>query len=721
MIALILMKLHPIRGNPPDVPDNSLITVGGKLSDRQYKNDSFIIILEEAAPEKGDPDKTSVLIYLKDHYDSLSDLPPIGSRVTVRGKFSLFDEATNPGQFDMRRYYLIRGIDYRLFNGQILSYGRRYDVLRERLFSLRCRLGDVFDRLLTERDSGILKAMILGDRTSLDPEIRELYQAAGIAHALSISGLHISILGYGLYRLLRKMRIHPVAASVLCISFISLYSLMAGAGTATVRAAIMFGTCMLSELVHRTYDLLSALALSLMTILFTDPLYIFDSGFMLSFGAVAGIASISPVLKKSLPLGEKKLMSGLVASLSINLFTLPVVLFFFYEVPVYSLILNLLVIPCMGVLVVSAVLTAFLGLFLTIPAMLPAFICHLILLLYERGCILCQSVPGAVFIAGRPETAGIILYYSLLFLICIVWKRKNNISFLPLLMLLPIILFLHFPREMNYTMLDIGQGDCNILSGRGMETVMIDCGSSSEKEIAKYRVLPYLKYMGIREVNAVILTHTDNDHISGFLEILDIRNMGGIRIKNLILPEIGDPDEKYGKLISSAGRAGIRVSKISAGSSFSVGGMDFICLGPGKGFHATDPNEYSAVVKMKYGEFSALFTGDIQGEGENEMIGRLSGKEKMTVLKVAHHGSRNSTPEEFLDIIRPEASLISSGRNNSYGHPHSELLERLEEINSAIFRTAYGGAITVRSDGHKAKIKQYLRQKEEEENEKSFN
>ncbi|MBQ9550809.1 MAG: MBL fold metallo-hydrolase [Lachnospiraceae bacterium] len=274
---------------------------------------------------------------------------------------------------------------------------------------------------------------------------------------------------------------------------------------------------------------------------------------------------------------------------------------------------------------------------------------------------------------------------------------------------------------MNYTMLDIGQGDCNILSGRGMETVMIDCGSSSEKEIAKYRVLPYLKYMGIREVNAVILTHTDNDHISGFLEILDIRNMGGIRIKNLILPEIGDPDEKYGKLISSAGRAGIRVSKISAGSSFSVGGMDFICLGPGKGFHATDPNEYSAVVKMKYGEFSALFTGDIQGEGENEMIGRLSGKEKMTVLKVAHHGSRNSTPEEFLDIIRPEASLISSGRNNSYGHPHSELLERLEEVNSAIFRTAYGGAITVRSDGHKAKIKQYLRQKEEEENEKSFN
>ena len=709
MIALILMKLHPIRGNPPDVPDNSVITVSGRLSDRQYKNDSFIIILENAAPEKGDPDKTSVLIYLKDHHGTLEDLPPIGSRVTVKGKFSLFDESTNPGQFDMRRYYLIRGIDYRLFNGRILSYGKKYDVLREKLFLFRCRLGAVYDKLLNGKDSGILKAMILGDRTALDPDIKELYQAAGIAHALSISGLHISILGYGLYKALRKIKIAPVAASVFCMLFISLYSLMAGAGTATVRAAIMFGTCMVSELVHRTYDLLSALALSLMTILFTDPLYIFDSGFMLSFGAVAGIALISPVLRKNLPFGEKKLMSGFIVSLSINLFTLPVVLFFFYEIPLYSLIINLLVVPCMGILVVSAVLTAFLGLFLTLPAMLPALVCHLILLLYERGCILCQSVPGAVLIAGRPETAVIVIYYTLLFLICILRKRKRNICFLPLLMLLPLMLFIHFPREMNYTMLDIGQGDCNIVSDRKMNTVMIDCGSSSEKEIARYRVLPYLKYMGVRKIDAVILTHTDNDHICGFQEILTIRNKGGVRIKQLILPEIDEPDDKYGKLISSAEDAGIKVSKISAGCGFRVGELDFRCLGPGKGFSASDPNEYSAVVKMKYGSFSALFTGDIQGEGEKQMIKRLSERDKVTVLKVSHHGSRNSTPEEFLENIRPDVSLISAGRNNSYAHPHKELLKRLENIHSEIFCTASGGAITVRSDGKATKIKQFIR------------
>lgn len=729
IIALILMKLHPIRGNPPDVPDNSLITVSGKLSDRQYKNDSFIIILDSAAPEKGDPDKTSVFIYLKEQYDSLADLPPIGARVTVRGRFSLFEEASNPGQFDMRRYYLIRGIDYRLFDGEIISYSKRYDVLREKLFSLRCSLGAVYDRLLNEKDSGILKAMILGDRTALDPGIKELYQSAGIAHALSISGLHISILGYGLYRLLRKLRLNPVAASLSCMLFISLYSLMAGAGTATVRAAIMFGTCMVSDLVHRTYDLLSALALSLMTILFTDPLYIFDSGFMLSFGAVAGIALISPVLKKSLPFGEKKLMSGFAASLSINLFTLPVVLYFFYEIPVYSLLINLLVIPCMGVLVVSAVLTAFSGLFLTIPAMLPALICHLILLFYERGCLICQSFPGAVFTAGRPETAGIVIYYTLLFLFCILWKRKKSgkreekpsVSFLPLLMLLPLILLLHFPRGLNYTMLDIGQGDCNIISDRRMKTVMIDCGSSSVKEIAKYRVLPYLKYMGIREIEAVILTHTDNDHICGFLEILDMGNRGGLRIKNLILPEIDEPDEKYGDIVRSAEEAGIKVSKICAGRGFSIGELDFGCLGPGKGFYASDPNEYSAVVEMKYGDFSALFTGDTQGEGEKQMIEKLSEKDRITVLKVSHHGSRNSTPEEFLRKIRPDASLISSGRKNSYGHPHKELLKRLENIHSDIFCTAYAGAITVRSDGKETKIKQYLKQKEERKNEKSFN
>ncbi len=130
LVTLILMKLHPIRGNPPDVPENTVITVTGHVSDRQNKNDSIILILKDAAPDKGGSGKTSVLIYLEEKNISLTDLPPMGCKVAVKGKFSLFDEAGNPGQFDMRRYYHIRGIEYRLFNGRILRTGKNYDILR---------------------------------------------------------------------------------------------------------------------------------------------------------------------------------------------------------------------------------------------------------------------------------------------------------------------------------------------------------------------------------------------------------------------------------------------------------------------------------------------------------------------------------------------------------------------------------------------------------------
>ncbi len=712
------MKLHPIRGNPPDVPDNTFISVSGKISDRQYKNDSFILILKDAAPDKGDSGKTSVLVYLKEKNLNIMELPPMGSAVTVKGRFSLFAEAVNPGQFDLRKYYHIRGIDYRLSDAGILSYGKRYDVLREALFRFRYSMASAYDKLFDQKDSGVLKAMILGDRTEMDTDIKELYQAGGIAHALSISGLHISILGYGLYRLLKKVKIKPCVAAVFCMVFISLYSVMVGGSTSTVRAVIMFGTCMSADILGRTYDLLSALALSLMAILFTDPLYIYDSGFMLSFGAVAGIAFVEPVIRECIPFAGHKMISGLFMSLSINLFTLPVVLVFFYEIPLYSPLLNLVIIPLMGVLVVTAIFTGLTGMCFITPAMIPAFICHMILKLYERGCLLCRAVPGSVLITGRPENIRIIVYYTAFAVLCLMrkfGKRKGKGSAMRLsfLMLLPLILIIRIPQETDYTMLDIGQGDCNVICARNGDTVMIDCGSSSEKEIAKYRVIPYIKYMGRGEIDAVILTHTDNDHINGYLEILGMDNGGGIKIKKLILPGRDKPDEKYTEIIRSSENAGVKVSCINEGEGFSVGKMKFHCLGPEKGFYASDENDNSVVLKMKYGSFSALFTGDVQGEGEKRMMRHLRGNERITVLKVSHHGSRNSTPEELLQRIRPVYSLISSGRRNMYGHPHAELIKRLQDVQTEIHCTKSEGAITVRTDGEKVTVNGFLGNKEE--------
>ncbi len=704
--AIMLLKLHPIRGNPPNVPAGKAVTLRGKLKERQEKNGSFILTLSNAEIQGEDqtPGKSSVLVYLKDLNKSLSELPPIGSYLSVKGKFSPFESATNPGQFDPKEYYHIRGIEYRLFNASILSYEKDYDLLRENLFLFRLKLSRVYEKLLAPKDSGILKAMILGDRTCLDPDVKSLYQESGIAHALSISSLHISILGYGLYRLLKKICYSRVFPAASCTVFVFLYSLMVGGSTSTIRAVIMFSTCMAADLAGRTYDILSAISLSLMAILFSDPLYIYDPGFTLSFGSVLGIALLTPIFKEALPFGKSRFLAGCVASLSVSFAILPVTLYFFYEIPIFSIFLNLLVVPLMAVLVVSGVFTGLVGLIAIHVALPGALVCHFILFIYEKGCLLMRDLPGSRLIVGRPGTLRIVAYYLLLLLFCLLRKRKPALLFL---VLLPILLTARLQNGLTYTMLDIGQGDCNVLNIEG-KVMMIDCGSTDLKDIGKYRVLPFLKFYGNRKVDLAVVTHCDADHINGFTEIMERSDESGIRIKNLIMPGVRAPDEKYEAFLNRALESGIRVSFINAGEGFSIRDLSFSCLGPEKDFETEDANEYSTVLKASYGDLSLLFTGDVQGEGEKRMLKHIPPGKRITVLKTAHHGSRFSTPQEFIDMVNPAYSLISAGKNNRYGHPHRELLGRLAKVGSVILVTKDEGAITVRSDGKHLKVSGFL-------------
>ncbi len=708
--AIVLMKLHPVRGCLPDIPEGSAIKAEGRLSDKQYKNNSYILVLSDAAPVNGDQCKNKILIILNEEYTSFSELPKMGSFVTVEGKYSLFNRARNPGEFDIREYYHIRGIEYRLKEGRILSYGLKHDLLRETLFRFRLRISGVYDSLLNEKDSGVLKAMILGDRTNMDPRIRDLYRENGIAHALSISGLHISILGYGLYRLLKKTCLGIYLSSAFCLTFISLYSIMTGGSTSTVRALIMFAVCLFSDIFGRTFDILSALSLSLMIILFTDPVYICDAGFMLSFGSVLGISLLLPVFREGLPFGKKKYMGGLEASLSITLFTLPITLYFYYEVPLFSILLNLLVVPLIGVLIISAILMGVLGL-LILPLGVPfGIISHGILTLYERGCLFFSDLPVSSVTTGRPAAVLIIIYYTVIMAICIFRKYiKKRSALTVILIFLPLIFMIRTYSGVTYTMLDIGQGDCNVITGKGGRTVMIDCGSSSSKEIAKYKVIPFLKYNGISKVDLMVITHADSDHTSGFKEILDMEKGQGITIKKLFMPGISGEDEEYRALIKKAEEAGIPVFLINTGAHFSAGNMDFYCVWPDLDYRCDDRNEQSVVLRMEYKDVSALFTGDIQGEGEKRMMFNLKDRKRTDLLKTAHHGSAYSTPEDFLELIKPGYSLISAGIRNRYGHPHKELLERLHDAGSEIHITRDEGAIQVKTDGKELRILPFIR------------
>ena len=707
IIIFISTTIWPRNKGMDDPSDGKTVVFTGRLKMWSEKGDGYILEVEGRA-EGGASEK--IMAYIE------GPPPKLGTALRIKGRKSCFKSATNPGQFDEADYYAAKGFAYAVRDAEILSRGEKYDVIREGLMCFRLRLKGVYSALLNEEQSGVVEAMILGDRADMAPDIKNLYQQAGIAHALAISGLHISILGYGLYKLLKYLRLPKIPSALSCMVLLYLYAVMTGSGTAAIRAFTMFSLSIIAELFDRTYDLISALSFAAILILIVDPNYLYDSGFVLSFGAVLGIGTVLPVLSELWDKPPPKLLQALILSLSISIFTLPAVLWFFFQVPVYASFLNLIVVPLLGILVILSILMGLFG-FICLPlGKLIAFPCSLILSIYEKGCELCVSMPFNTFVPGRPGTCRIILYYIVLFAGLVAIRKLNKQKLKRFLagavfaLLLVVVSFKPF-TGLEITMLDIGQGDCLVIR-TAKQVKIIDCGSTSVSNIARYRLIPFLKCSGISRIDSCILTHPDQDHINGFREMLEMKKYERLPIGEFILPDMGEPGDAYLELVRLAKSQGIPVRKISAGQGFEEAGrvpIKYRCMNPVKGFVTEDVNAASTVLDVRYGKFTALFTGDLVGEGESFVTDQLN--HKYTLLKCAHHGSRFSTGNEFLSKADPMFTFISCGKNNGYGHPHKETLNRLAATGSKIYISRDSGAVTCKTDGKKLKINTFMKER----------
>lgn len=297
------------------------------------------------------------------------------------------------------------------------------------------------------------------------------------------------------------------------------------------------------------------------------------------------------------------------------------------------------------------------------------------------------------------------------------------------------MLFLPGKKEFTLTFLDVGQGDCIHIKTMEGNHFLVDGGSSSVSNVGAYRIIPYLKASGAETIEAVFVTHPDEDHCNGVRELFLEGALNGIRVKKLYLPDVGENSktEAYEALVTEANTAGISVGYIHKGQALSEKEFTLFCLHPEAGDESREPNEYSTVLLLCFQNFRALLTGDVEGDGEEKMLqsledvkagrygdqsleggktGRngnasLEGTKNgrygdvsltengITVLKVAHHGSGNSTSTKLLAEISPQIAVISCGENNPYGHPHEETLERLEEAGAKVLRTDELGAVRI--------------------------
>ncbi len=635
-----------------------------------------------------------------------------GDQIRVKGTLALPKRASNPGEFDQENYYRASGIYY-LFYGDSLSTIIRPSFSVGRMaYMLKKRIHKVYGSFFTGEQTALLYAMVLGDKSELSEEQKKLYEESGTAHLLAVSGLHISMVGGRIYRFLRKRKRSYLFSCFAGMSALLFYGCVVGSGSSATRALLMFAVFLGAELFGMNYDILSSMSFSGILMLIQYPYRILEGGFLISFSSIIAIGTAVPFTQKILEnetegffcgdhLGGK-IIRHFVAGAMITVTILPMTLRIFYEFSPYSIFLNLIMIPAMTLLMPFAIAGGVAGILIAGAGYLLLVPVKLILMVFEGILSVTDRLPGSPIVTGCPGASFLIFFYFLEVIVLFLWYHKKW----SIMMMLPAAIFaavMFMPgAKLKVVMLDVGQGDGILLCLPDHTGVLIDGGSSSKSEVGKYVIEPALKYYGIGSLDYGVITHFDQDHYSGILELME----EGYPMKNLLLQEwnLKESEEDVVKeVVGLAKKNHTSVSYLGKGDRIRFEDGEMICCHPYKELDAQDKNDASIVLYFRYLNFSMLFTGDL-GSGQEEKITNVCKEKKLTVLKVAHHGSKNSTCRDFLEKMNPAFSWISAGENNRYGHPHGELLERLSQTGTKVFRTDQGGAILAVTDGEKLVI-----------------
>lgn len=702
-----------------ELQDGEVVTIQGEIYYKEQKTYQIYYYLKNTyiQSENQAISCNQVIAYMS------QDLYPIGTTIIAKGTVSFWDEARNEGNFDAKAFYSSQQIDFAVDDLTVKNSIPPDITWQEWLYQFRCRLKNVIIEAIGEKEGGVLAGMLLGDKSELDQEVKEAYKNAGISHVLAISALHISIFASGIYGFLRKRGMGYWGAGVLSFLFLMGYATMTGNGISTQRAVMMFLITVVGATFGRSSDLLNSLGAAILFLLWENPRLMEYAGFQFSIAAVLSIGIVSEVRWKKEMTGQtqdsckgqmrasrkgqakdsqnsqakgielkKRLADGFILSGFIQLGTLPLTAYHYFEVPVYSVVLNVFLLPLMSYLLPLGAFGSVVGLFFSFPAKLILLPCKGILWLYEKSCSLMLQLPFSQWITGQPEIWQMVLYYLLLFLGVLFWYtgKKRRWIMLAEGVATGFCLFGSSSLQPELSILDVGQGDGIFIYSQSGISMFIDGGSTDVKNVGTYRILPFLKSKGVRQIDYWFVSHADQDHISGLLEVLE----SGYSIENVVFSSAIPRDEAWESVVNLAEEFDSNLFYLNQGDSLVMGQEIMTCLFPGED-GSSDRNELSMVLLWESGEFQGLFTGDISEEEEKLLLSqeRLG---EVNFYKAAHHGSNSSNSSAFLEYLSPEITVISCGKDNSYGHPGEEALKHIKEAGSEIFYTMESGQITVK-------------------------
>lgn len=639
----------------------------------------------------------------------------VGDGIQLVGTISEFHDYGNPGRMNMVMSNKAKGICGR---AMISKYSLVIEPRQEKsLVRLAEQVRKQYEAYMAlampKQDAAAIFAMLFGGYHGIRPELLEAFTITGIVHILSVSGSHITLMAGTANIVGRFLHMSPRATAALATGVILFYSLLAGAIPPVIRSALMGILTLLALTAGRERDAQHILGLVALGLLLYSPLWLFDISFQLSFGATAGLLYLAPPLRESL---RKKLpvfvADSLAVTIGAQLSVLPIIAWYFNVLSLSSLLANLVIAPIVEWIIVAGLLAGLLASLLPLAGKVVFLLASVVLgLVYELSRWV-AALPGSqIYMPTFSWWGGMLYYMGLGWLVIRDSKGWQAVFLLGML----VVVFCCWQmgcnnKEMQVHFIDVGQGDSALVITPHGRAFMVDTGGVREGsyDIGSRVDVPYLLHYGVEKLDYIFLTHAHDDHAGGVKGILTKIPVGAIGIGH---EGAGDYLQTFGT--GEIGKIKKLLVPLQEGSSIELDGVriDMLYSPESKKVQESQlqatGNEFSNLIRVSYGEASFLFTGDLIVEQEQQVLANGTNVAS-TVLKVGHHGSRTSSSQEFLTAVNPGWAVISCGYNNSFGHPHKEILNRLTSCTKAeILRTDQQGAIVFRTDGKSIKVESF--------------
>lgn len=647
----------------------------------KYNNKEIIVTGKITNIKKGNVylDKK---ILLKDLDEDLK----IGQNIKVSGICKMPTFPRNDGEFNQIKYYKYSNLKCSLINSKILYKSSTYSKLKNSIFSLNKKISIKLKNKYNQKYINLILSMIYGNNDELSSNDKERYKEVGISHILAISGAHISIVVSLIYIVISNIKINYRLAQILMIIIVYFYGELTMFSISTKRAVYMFVYMIVCILLEKNYDFLASVSIAGIIILFQYPFNLYNPSFILSFLATFSIYISNKVYVEGKFLELKK-------SIFISLFLMPILMYLFYEIKIYSFVITMLILPLFSYLVYNVLIASILVFFSKILADIILIVPLGVMVIYDFYIDLFLKLPFSNIITGKPSIIFIIIYYIIMFFIIKKNKKLIYILFLALFLIIP-------NKNVKISMLDIGQGDCIVIQNK-KSTYLVDGGSSNIKNVYKYRLEPYLLSNGISKIDACFISHSHIDHINAIVDMIENKK---IKINKIYLSKIVNKDKMYIELEKQAKRNNIFIEYVKYGDNINLGLLKFQIIHPTDNYNAKEINSYSMCFNLKYKNFNMLFTGDLLPDGEINVI-KNTNLSNIDVLKVAHHGSKYSTTDAFIKKISPKVSIISCSEKNMYNHPSKDTINRIKKTGSKVYITKDKGEIDIITNGKNFKVK----------------